>query len=93
MREATRPLSIPCAEARLLSLLKHKFKNKLYSLDASTIDRCLNVFPWANANIYKARWQIELFFKWIKQNLKIKSFLGTSRNAVMTQTWIAMCMY
>ena len=53
------------AEARLLSLLKHKFKNKLYSLDASTIDRCLNVFPWANANIYKARWQIELFFKWI----------------------------
>ena len=45
------------------------------------------------ADIYKARWQIELFFKWIKQNLKIKSFLGTSRNAVMTQIWIAMCMY
>jgi len=45
------------------------------------------------AAIYKERWQIELFFKWIKQNLKIKSFLGTSRNAVMTQIWIAMCMY
>ena len=45
------------------------------------------------ADIYKARWQIELFFKWIKQNLKIKSFLGTSRNAVMTQIWIAMCVY
>ena len=45
------------------------------------------------AGIYKARWQIELFFKWIKQNLKIKTFLGTSRNAVMTQIWIAMCMY
>jgi putative transposase len=43
--------------------------------------------------IYKERWQIELFFKWIKQNLKIKSFLGTSRNAVMTQIWVAMCMY
>jgi putative transposase len=42
---------------------------------------------------YKARWQIELFFKWIKQNLKIKSFLGTSRNAVMTQIWIAICVY
>ena len=45
------------------------------------------------ADIYKARWQVELFFKWVKQNLKIKSFVGTSRNAVMTQIWIAMCMY
>ena len=45
------------------------------------------------ADIYKARWQIELFFKWIKQNLKIKSFIGTSKNAVLTQIWIALCMY
>lgn len=45
------------------------------------------------ANIYKQRWQIELFFKWIKQNLKIKSFIGTSKNAVMTQIWLAMCTY
>ena len=45
------------------------------------------------ADIYKARWQVELFFKWIKQNLKIKSFLGTSKNAVMTQIWIALCVY
>ena len=45
------------------------------------------------ADIYKARWQVELFFKWIKQNLKIKSFVGTSKNAVLTQIWIAMCMY
>ena len=45
------------------------------------------------ADIYKARWQIELFFKWIKQNLKIKRFLGTSKNAVLTQIWIAMCVY
>ena len=45
------------------------------------------------ADIYKSRWQIELFFKWIKQNLKIKSFIGTSKNAVMTQIWIAMCVY
>jgi len=43
--------------------------------------------------IYKERWQIELFFKWIKQNLKIKTFLGTSRNAVLTQVWIALCVY
>jgi len=40
--------------------------------------------------IYKARWDIELFFKWIKQNLKIKTFLGTSSNAVMNQIWVAM---
>ena len=45
------------------------------------------------AEIYKARWQVELFFKWIKQNLKIKSFVGTSKNAVMTQIWIALCVY
>ena len=45
------------------------------------------------AVIYKARWQIELFCKWIKQNLKIKSFLSTSKNAVMTRIWIAMCVY
>jgi hypothetical protein len=45
------------------------------------------------ANIYKARWQVELFFKWIKQNLKIKSFIGTSKNAVLTQIWIALCVY
>ena len=45
------------------------------------------------AEIYKERWQIELFFKWIKQNLKIKTFFGTSRNAVLTQVWIALCVY
>jgi len=45
------------------------------------------------ADLYKARWQIELFFKWIKQNLKIKTFLGTSYNAVMTQIWTAMIYY
>jgi putative transposase len=45
------------------------------------------------ADIYKQRWQVELFFKWIKQNLKIKSFLGASQNAVMTQVWVAMCVY
>ena len=45
------------------------------------------------ASIYKLRWQIEIFFKWIKNNLKIKSFLGTSKNAVMTQVWCAMIYY
>lgn len=45
------------------------------------------------AALYKERWQIELFFKWIKQNLKVKTFLGTSENAVLTQLWIALCVY
>jgi hypothetical protein len=45
------------------------------------------------ADIYKARWRVELFFKWVKQNLKIKTFIGTSKNAVMTQIWIALCVY
>ena len=45
------------------------------------------------AKIYKARWQIELFFKWIKQNLRVKSFFGLSENAVKTQIWIAVCVY
>lgn len=49
--------------------------------------------PHTITQIYKARWQIEIFFKWIKQNLKIKTFLGTSQNAVLTQIWVAMCYY
>ena len=49
--------------------------------------------PATIARIYKTRWMIEIFFRWIKQNLKIKSFLGTSKNAVMTQVWVAMIYY
>ena len=45
------------------------------------------------ALLYKSRWQVELFFKWIKQHLRIKSFFGTSANAVKTQVWIAICVY
>src|SRR5258708_35737079 len=45
------------------------------------------------ALIYKSRWQVELFFKWIKQHLRIKAFYGTSENAVKTQIWIAVSVY
>jgi len=45
------------------------------------------------ADIFKLRWQIELFFKWIKQHLRIKAFYGTSENAVKTQIWIAISIY
>ena len=44
-------------------------------------------------HLYKLRWRVELFFKWIKQNLRIKHFFGTSDNAVKTQVWIAVCVY
>ena len=43
--------------------------------------------------LYKSRWQIELFFKWIRQHLRIKSFFGTSENAVKSQIWIAVSVY
>src|SRR5205807_6440009 len=43
--------------------------------------------------LYKSRWQVELFFKWIKQHLRIKQFYGTSENAVKTQLWIAVSVY
>ena len=45
------------------------------------------------AKLYKLRWQVELFFRWIKQNLRIKSFYGTSENAVRTQIWVAITVY
>jgi hypothetical protein len=47
----------------------------------------------AVAQLYKCRWQVELFFKWIKQHLRIKAFFGTSENAVRTQIWIAISVY
>jgi hypothetical protein len=49
--------------------------------------------PLVIAQLYKCRWQIELFFKWIKQHLRIKAFYGTSENAVKTQIWIAVSIY
>ncbi len=116
--------------------------NMVYALDATTIDLCLSVFPWApfrstkaavrlltlldlrgnipgflytskdeqgktlvflannlelNAvtisELYRCRWQVELFFKWTKQHLRIKAFFGTSENAVKSQIWIAVSVY
>jgi IS4 transposase len=45
------------------------------------------------AQLYRCRWQVELFFKWIKQHLRIKAFYGTTENAVKTQIWIAITVY
>ena len=59
-----------------------KFLTNNFALPALTI-----------AQIYKSRWQVELFFKWIKQHLRIKAFYGTNANAVKTQIWIAVSVY
>ena len=59
-----------------------KFLTNNFTLPALTI-----------AQIYQCRWQVELFFKWIKQHLRIKAFYGTSENAVKTQIWIAVSVY
>jgi len=61
---------------------RFKFLTNNFTLPALTI-----------AKIYKCRWQVELFFKWIKQHLRIKAFYGTSENAVKTQIWIAVSVY
>ena len=61
--------------------------------DYHFITNAMHLSAQTIADVYKERWQIELFFKWVKQNLKIKTFLGTSANAVMTQVWIALCLY
>jgi hypothetical protein len=59
-----------------------KFLTNNFTLPARTV-----------ADIYRQRWQVELFFKWIKQHLRIKAFYGTSENAVKTQIWIAVSIY
>jgi IS4 transposase len=45
------------------------------------------------AQLYRQRWQIELFFKWLKQHLRIKAFYGRSQNTVRTQSWVGLCVY
>ena len=62
--------------------VRYVFITNNFNLDAITV-----------AQLYKCRWQVELFFKWIKQNLRIKAFYGTSENAVKTQIWIAISVY
>ena len=56
-------------------------------------DQQLRHHPQTLADLYRYRWQVELFFKWIKQHLRIKSFFGTSENAVKSQIWIAISVY
>ena len=61
------------------------------NLDLTFLSNNFFVPPLTIAQLYKCRWQVELFFKWIKQNLKIKAFIGNSKNAIMTQIWVGLC--
>ncbi len=84
---STRPRAIPAACAASASATRSRSKKLVFltnnfTLPAQTI-----------ADLYRSRWQVELFFKWIKQHLRIKAFYGTSPNAVKTQVWIAVCAY
>ena len=103
-RSVDKSMGLRCDQTIALKIAKSKrdYPEKLRRIrfvDAKT-DKSL-VFITNNfrlpaltiARIYKGRWQIELFFKWIKQNLRIKRFYGTTENAVRTQIWIAICVY
>lgn len=63
------------------------------NLDLTFLSNNFTIPALTIAQLYKCRWQVELFFKWIKQHLRIKAFYGTSKNAVKTQIWIAISIY
>jgi hypothetical protein len=86
------------ASARLKKLYPERLRKISFrdEIQGRTLVFITNNFTLPAATIaalYKARWEIELFFKWIKQNLRVKTFYGTSSNAVKTQIWIAMIVY
>jgi IS4 transposase len=70
-----------------------KYRDKETSIVYVFLTNDFNSSPYTITTLYKNRWQVELFFRWIKQHLKIKSFWGTSENAVKTQICIALCSY
>ena len=76
-----------------IRLRRIKFLDKENNMVLVFLSNNFECKPTDIAALYKHRWKIELFFKWIKQHLKIKSFWGTSANAVKTQIWIAICAY
>ncbi len=73
---------------RRISYFDSENKNRLVFLTNNFI-----LPPLTIAQLYRCRWQVELFFKWIKQHLRIKAFYGTSENAIKIQIWISICIY
>ena len=92
---ATRPSRSPCFYSKTgypEALRRIRFKTD----EGKTLVFLTNNFALPALTItelYRCRWQVELFFKWIKQHLRIKAFFGTSENAVKTQVWIAISVY
>ena len=74
-------------------LRRVEFFDEKTQLDLVFLSNRLDLSALTIAAIYKQRWQIELFFKWLKQNLMVKHFFGNSLNAVKSQIWIAVCVY
>src|SRR5260370_4229963 len=83
--------------------LRKELLDECWPIDLFTtggLSSCVRVSPMrcplqgrTVAQLYRSRWQVELFFKWIKQHLRIKKFYGTSANALKTQIWIAISVY
>ncbi len=83
--ESASDYPLPARRVRYFDQEQHRsfvFLTNNFALPALTISQ-----------LYKARWRVELFFRWIKQHLRIKSFYGTSENAVKTQIWTAISVY
>ncbi|MHB1541761.1 MAG: IS4 family transposase [Steroidobacteraceae bacterium] len=74
-------------------LRRIRFKDPQTGKKLVFITNHLDLEPLTVCQLYKMRWQVELFFKWLKQHLRIKAFFGTSENAVKSQIWIAVCTY
>jgi hypothetical protein len=92
------PRRLPCGSGQ--DILRHPGPAEFHDSDhqdqqqrerKGELDQALS--PRMIADAYRKRWQVELFFKWIKQHLRIKAFYGTSANAVKTQIWIAVIVY
>lgn len=76
-----------------MSIRRVKFVDEATKITYVFLTNNFEISPLAVALLYKKRWKIELFFKWIKQHLKIKVFWGQNENAVKTQIWVAVCNY
>jgi IS4 transposase len=74
-------------------LRRVQFHDDVHCVDLAFLTNRWDLPALTIAQIYKQRWRIELFFKWLKQNLSIKHFFGNSINAVKSQIWIAVCVY
>ena len=94
--DSTKPLS------KVIRIDENEIRGHLDEMVRGTVEETLNAMLDAEAfalpahtinQLYRCRWQVELFFKWIKQHLLIKAFYGTSENKVKTQIWTAVAVY